>query len=97
MWEEVGTCVSRVVNSMASWEGSRSGFEAGASSDPRPVGRGAYLTALLLRILFMTSPQRHDKNHPSAVALGAFGGARMEPHVFRDQLKRVSSFNQCTR
>lgn len=33
---------------------------------------------------------RYDKNHPSAVALDAFGGAQMEPHVFREQLKRVS-------
>lgn len=32
---------------------------------------------------------RYDKNHPSAVTLDAFDGAHMEPHVFREQLKRV--------
>lgn len=32
---------------------------------------------------------RYDKNHPSAVTLEAFDGAQMQPHVFREQLKRV--------
>ncbi|CAM9433698.1 unnamed protein product [Scytosiphon promiscuus] len=32
---------------------------------------------------------RYDKNHPSAVSLDAFDGAQMEPHVFREQLKRA--------
>lgn len=37
-----------------------------------------------------TFSSRYDKNHPSAVSLDAFDGAQMEPHVFREQLKRVS-------
>eukprot|EP00752_Nemacystus_decipiens_P018201 g16330.t1 len=32
---------------------------------------------------------RYDKNHPSAVTLEAFDGAHMQPHVFREQLKRA--------
>lgn len=43
-------------------------------------------TCGLLLCLFFT---RYDKNHPSTVTLEAFEGAQMEPHVFREQLKRV--------
>ncbi|CAM9818453.1 unnamed protein product, partial [Phaeothamnion confervicola] len=32
---------------------------------------------------------RYDKNHPSAMSLAAFEGAKMEPHIFSEQLKRV--------
>lgn len=31
----------------------------------------------------------YDRKHPAAVQLDAFDGAEMEPHVFKEQLKRV--------
>ncbi|KAG5187695.1 hypothetical protein JKP88DRAFT_253942 [Tribonema minus] len=33
--------------------------------------------------------ERYDRNHPSSMSLAAFEGAKMAPHVFKEQLKRV--------
>lgn len=53
------------------------------------VERKARIYSTILVPLASMLSTRYDKNHPSAVSLDAFDGAQMEPHVFREQLKRV--------